>query len=236
MDVVSNGYGEERCVSAAPVLSTPGRTEPSIQIEAELWARGLRLVAGVDEVGRGCVAGPVVAAACILPPGIEDIPGVRDSKTLSARQRERLAEEIRRVALGIGLGAASRREIDQYNIRQASALAMRRALARLGAWDFVLYDGRPLPELDPDRTTAVVNGDASCLSIACASILAKVTRDALMARLARRHPEYGWERNAGYGTAEHLDALLRVGPTPHHRRTFAPVRDLLAAQDPGARP
>ncbi|MDI3339080.1 MAG: ribonuclease HII [Sphaerobacter sp.] len=220
----------ERCASTAPVLSVPDAGRPTAAIEATLWARGLRRVAGVDEVGRGCVAGPVVAAACILPPGLEDIPGVRDSKTLSGRQRERLAAEIRRVAIAVGIGAASHREVDRLNVRVASALAMQRALARLGAWDHVLYDGHPLPELDPERATAVVKGDATCLSIACASILAKVVRDHLMARLARRHPEYGWDRNAGYGTEEHLAALRRAGPTPHHRRTFAPVRELLAGQ------
>lgn len=226
---------EKRCRGTASVLSTTGTPGPNLQIEQELWARGVQLVAGIDEVGRGCVAGPVVAAACILPPGIDVIPGVRDSKTLSARQRERLVAEIRQVALRIGIGAASRREIDRYNIRVATVLAMQRALARLGSWDHLLYDGTPLPEFAGPTSTSIVKGDAHCLSIACASILAKVTRDHLMALLARRHPEYGWERNAGYGTAEHLAALRQCGPTPHHRQTFAPVRDLLAtADDEGA--
>lgn len=170
-----------------------------------------------------------MAAACILPVGLATIDGVRDSKTLSPARRVALAGEIRERALAIGVGAASRREIDRRNIRVASALAMLRALTRLRGWEHALYDGLPLPELqeEPERTTAVVRGDSSCLSIACASIIAKVTRDSLMARLALRHPEYGWDHNAGYGTAEHLAALQRCGSTPHHRTSFAPVRELL---------
>lgn len=197
---------------------------PSPAIEQRLWERGLRLVAGVDEAGRGCLAGPVVAAACILPDGLIEIPGVRDSKLLSPTQRRLLYATIHNTAVAIGVGAASRREIDHYNIRVASVLAMQRALARAGIWDHALCDGPMPPELDPKRHSGIINGDATCLSIAAASIIAKVTRDALMARLAARHPEYGWERNAGYGTAAHLDALQRHGPTPHHRRSFAPVR------------
>ncbi|HEX7123793.1 MAG TPA: ribonuclease HII [Gemmatimonadaceae bacterium] len=211
---------------------------PTLELERRMWVQGIGLVAGVDEAGRGCLAGPVVAAACVLPPGCSEIAGVRDSKALSAAERERLLEEIAARALAIGIGAASRREIDRYNIRVASALAMRRALRRLGRWDHVLYDGRPLPEFDPETSTAIVRGDGLCQSIACASIVAKVARDALMARLARRHPEYGWDHNAGYGTAEHLAALRRHGPTPHHRHSFAPVRDCLsdAASESGGCP
>ncbi|CCF83809.1 ribonuclease HII [Nitrolancea hollandica] len=200
---------------------------PSPAIEQRLWERGLRLVAGVDEAGRGCLAGPVVAAACILPAGLTEIPGVRDSKLLTPAQRRELYLTIHETAIAIGVGAASRREIDRYNIRVASVLAMQRALARAGIWDHALCDGPMPPELDPRRHSGIVDGDAICLSIAAASIVAKVTRDALMARLAARHPEFGWERNAGYGTAAHLDALQRFGPTPHHRRTFAPVRAVL---------
>ncbi len=200
---------------------------PSPAIEQRLWERGLRLVAGVDEAGRGCLAGPVVAAACILPAGLTEIPGVRDSKLLSPAQRRDRYFTIHDTAVAIGVGAASRREIDRYNIRVASVLAMQRALARAGIWDHALCDGPMPPELDPRRHSGIVDGDAICLSIAAASIVAKVTRDALMARLAVRHPEFGWERNAGYGTTAHLDALQRFGPTPHHRRTFAPVRAVL---------
>lgn len=201
---------------------------PSPEIERRLWERGYRLVAGVDEAGRGCLAGPVVAAACILPTGLMDFPGVRDSKLLSPAQRRALFLTIHDTAVTIGVGAASRREIDRCNIRVASVLAMQRALKRAGIWDHALCDG-PMPkELDPSRHSGIVHGDAICLSIAAASIIAKVTRDALMVRLAGRHPEYGWERNAGYGTAAHLTALRRYGPTNHHRRTFAPVRAVLA--------
>lgn len=202
-------------------------SNPSPAIEQRLWERGLRLVAGVDEAGRGCLAGPVIAAACILPAGLTEIPGVRDSKLLSSRQRRALYLTIHDTAAAIGVGAASRREIDRYNIRVASVLAMQRALAHAGIWDHALCDGPMQPELDPRRHSGIVNGDATCLSIAAASIIAKVTRDALMVRLATRHPEYGWERNAGYGTAAHLNALQRFGPTAHHRRTFAPVRAVL---------
>lgn len=192
-------------------------------LEEEFWSRGLRHVAGVDEAGRGPLAGPVVAAAVVLPPG-EFIEGADDSKRLTAPVRERLAEEIRRRALACGVGAASTREIDRLNILRATHLAMRRAVARLGIEpDHLLVDGLPVAELG-EAQTAVVEGDHRVHSIACASILAKVTRDRLMRRLALRYPGYGWERNAGYGTREHREALERLGPTPHHRRSFAPVQ------------
>ncbi len=205
---------------------------PQIQVpdtsrEATLWRLGLELVAGVDEVGRGCLAGPVVAAACILPAGTTTIPGVRDSKTLPAYRRRELADEIHQRALITSVAAASRREIDLFNIRVATALAMQRALHRLGAWHHAIIDGPLMPEFDGERCTGIVDGDALCLSIACASILAKDARDALMRRLSCRYPEYHWDENVGYGTPAHLDALQRCGATPHHRRTFKPVRDLL---------
>lgn len=200
---------------------------PTTDAEASLWQRGLRLVAGVDEVGRGCLAGPVVAAACILPVGLEQFPGVRDSKMLTAHQREDLFDVIRSTAVAVGIGAASHREIDRLNIRRASAMAMRRALAHLPNWDWAIYDGLPVAELEPERTTAIVHGDACSTSIACASIIAKVVRDELMKKLDARHPIYGWARNAGYGTAEHRAALVAEGPCCHHRRSFAPVKNLL---------
>ena len=206
---------------------TTAANRPTSQLEQSLWGAGRLRVAGVDEVGRGCLAGPVVAAACILRPGCQEIPGVRDSKQLSARQRAGLLQTIREHALAIGIGAASCREIERLNIRGASVLAMSRALARLGDWDFALCDGPTPPELDPERCQGVIRGDGSCLSIACASIVAKEARDGLMCRLGRRYPEFGWEQNAGYGTARHLEALLRLGPTPHHRVGFQPVRALL---------
>jgi ribonuclease HII len=178
------------------------------------------LIAGVDEVGRGPLAGPVLAAAVILR---EPIEGIADSKQLTPARRVALATAIRGSAR-IGIGAASVIEIDRINILQATFLAMRRAVARL---DIVpgrlLVDGNRAPEFGIS-TVCIVGGDASEPCIGAASIVAKVVRDSLMARLARRYPHYGWERNAGYGTPEHLSAMTRVGLTPHHRRSFAPAR------------
>jgi ribonuclease HII len=177
-------------------------------------------------VGVGPLCAAVVAAAVQLPVGLDpaELDGVRDSKTIAnARARERLAEHIYTVATRVVVGAASPREIDRLNVRGATALAMSRALRRLRTYDHALLDGRPLPGLDPKRHTFVVDGDAHCLSIACASIVAKVTRDRLMRLLAARYPAYGWERNAGYATADHLAALRRHGPTPHHRQRYRPV-------------
>jgi len=179
-------------------------------------------IAGVDEVGRGPLAGPVVACAAIMPAASvrRAIVGVDDSKQLPPEERERLAARIRRDALAIGLGAASVREIDTYNIYHASTRAMRRALARLAlAPDHVLIDGLPIKSLGIPHT-AVVNGDARCYAIACASIVAKVTRDALMRRLARRYEAYGWDHNCGYATRDHIAVLEVLGATPHHRTSF----------------
>ncbi|MEP7346929.1 MAG: ribonuclease HII [Gemmatimonadaceae bacterium] len=177
-------------------------------------------LAGVDEVGRGPLAGPVVACAIIMPGDRRAIPGVADSKVLSEADRDILAVRIRATALGIGVGAASVREIDTFNIYHATSLAMRRAVRRLGVFpDHVLIDGRPIRTLGILHT-AVVDGDAKCYSIACASIIAKVTRDRLMRSLATRYPRYAWERNVGYGTPEHIDALDAWGATPHHRTSF----------------
>ena len=195
-------------------------------VERDLRRSGVRLIAGVDEVGRGPLAGPVVACAVVMPPDARAIPGIADSKRLVAADRERLAVHIRRRALAVGLGAASVREIDRLNIYHATVLAMRRALARLAVQpEQVLVDGKPLRTLAVPHT-AVVGGDAACYSIACASIVAKVTRDRLMAALAARHPAYGWLRNVGYGTDEHRRALALAGLTPHHRRSFGPVAQL----------
>lgn len=194
------------------------------ELELELRRGGPALVAGADEVGRGPLAGPVVACAVVLPPDAAPIAGVRDSKALPATERERLAAEIRRVALHVSVAAASAREIDQLNIHGATVLAIRRAIQRLpAAPDHVLLDGNPLRTLGiPHR--AIVKGDATIHAIACASIVAKVVRDRLMRRLALRHPTFGWERNAGYPTPEHLAAVLAAGPTRHHRMTFRGVR------------
>lgn len=192
-------------------------------VERTLRSAGKLLVAGVDEVGRGPLAGPVVACAIVMRPEAPTINGVTDSKALTAAERARLAELILARAQCIGLGAASVREIDRLNIYHASVLAIRRALRKLQVQpDHVLIDGKPIRTLGVEHQ-AVVGGDASCYSIACASIVAKVTRDRLMTSLARRYPEYAWERNVGYSTAAHLGALRRVGPTVHHRRSFTPV-------------
>ncbi len=184
------------------------------------------LIAGIDEVGRGPLAGPVVACAVIMPADHRAIGGVDDSKALGAPERVRLAAKIRERALCFGLGAASVREIDRVNIYHATVLAMRRALARLRlAPDHVLVDGRAIRTLVTPHT-AIVGGDRRCYSIACASILAKVTRDALMAALARRYPNYHWETNVGYGTPEHWARVNEHGLSPHHRRTFVKPRQL----------
>jgi ribonuclease HII len=184
------------------------------------------MIAGVDEVGRGPLAGPVVACAVIMPPNARAIPGVDDSKRLTARERVRLAALIRRRAIAVGLGAASAREIDRVNIYHATTLAIRRALTRLAREpNHVVLDGRAIRSLGVPHT-AIVGGDARCYSIACASIIAKVTRDRVMKALAKRYPTYGWERNVGYSTAKHLAGLAAAGATPHHRRSFVPVYQL----------
>ncbi len=190
-------------------------------------ALGVIHLAGTDEVGRGCLAGPVVAAAVVLPPDA-DLAIVRDSKTLAAPVRARALVEIRGVALAIGIGACTVEEIDRLNILHASMEAMRRAVAALAdpqtgapfAPDAVLVDGNRLPPGLPCPAEAVVKGDARSLAIAAASIVAKEHRDAWMRRLAADHPAYGWERNAAYATAEHRAALAAHGPTVHHRRSF----------------
>ena len=189
-------------------------------IERELRLAGARLIAGVDEVGRGPLAGPVVACAIVMPPSRRAIAGVDDSKALNAPERVRLAALIRARALAFSLGAASVREIEALNIYQATVLAMRRALTRLPVSpDVVLIDGKPIRTLEIAHR-AVVGGDGRCYSIACASIVAKVVRDRLMASLSVRYPAYGWARNAGYGTRAHFAALGEAGLTAHHRADF----------------
>ncbi len=209
-------------------------------------------VIGVDEVGRGCLAGPVVAAAVTIHVDV-DLPGIDDSKRLSGPRRARMAAAIRAGALAVGVSFVGPAHIDAVNIRRASLLAMRRAVLRLearlrarhpvgpGAGDppagIVLVDGVDrIPELDrPQRT--VIGGDGKSRAIAAASIVAKTVRDRFMERLAAEHPAYGFERNRGYGTPEHLDALRRHGPCPWHRRSFAPIaqHELLALADFPAR-
>ena len=196
-------------------------------IERDLRQQKGPLLAGVDEVGRGPLAGPVVACAVIMPADTRAIAGVDDSKRLTHDQRVRLAVKIRERAVAFALGAASVREIDTINIYQASVLAMQRALNRLAVKpDHVVIDGRAMRTL-PIPHTAVVKGDRRCFSVACASILAKVTRDLLMTRLSQRYPQYIWDHNAGYTTREHVIGLTAHGVTPHHRKSFCRISDLL---------
>jgi ribonuclease HII len=193
--------------------------------EQAAWASG-QLLIGIDEVGRGPLAGPVVAAAVVFANGHGGIDGVRDSKKVPRRtEREALVHAIRGEALAWGLGAASVREIDRLNIRRATALAMQRALRRCRAKlpgeasVHVLVDGLAVPELGCPHE-ALVKGDAHCHAIAAAALLAKVTRDLLMGRLDARRPGYGWASNVGYGSAGHIAALRDLGMTPHHRSQF----------------
>lgn len=190
------------------------------------WRAGGGVVAGVDEAGRGPLAGPVVAAAVVFPPYCKFIRGLRDSKLLPPAKRSRLAGVVRSHAIAVGVGAASVREIDRFNIRRASILAMRRALDRLGLRpELVLVDGLPCPELGLPHD-AIVDGDAHCHSIAAASVIAKTVRDRLMELLGVRHPSYAWETNKGYATPDHLAALAAFGFNAHHRKSFAPVVQL----------
>ncbi len=186
-------------------------------------------VAGIDEAGRGPLAGPVVAAAVILEPGAVAaglFRGLDDSKALSPVRREELFDALRRGAR-IGLGAASAREVDARDVLRATMRAMQRAVAALGVTpDLALVDGDRAPEL-PCPARPMIRGDGRALSIAAASVAAKVTRDRIMTALAARYPGFGWERNAGYGTAEHRRALRRLGATPHHRLSFAPLVKML---------
>lgn len=192
-----------------------------------LWAEPVGLVAGVDEAGRGPLAGPVVAAAVILDESVQ-LAGVTDSKKLTALQRDRLFDEIQAKALCFCIGVASVEEIDRINILQATLLAMRRAVDGLKLVPArVLVDGNRLPVL-PMASEAIVKGDATVQSIGAASILAKVHRDRLCMQLHEQHPHYGFDVHKGYGTADHLAALLQHGACIAHRRTFGPVREALA--------
>lgn len=190
------------------------------------------VVCGIDEVGRGPLAGPVTAAAVVLHTDLPDglALAIRDSKALSEAARDRLAPEIRRHALAYAIAEASVQEIDDLNILRATLVAMRRAFDGLALAGVVpthaLVDGKILPDL-PCPGTAVVKGDSRSLSIAAASIIAKVDRDSVMRELHDQFPGYGWDRNAGYPTAQHRDALKRLGATPHHRTSFSPVREAL---------
>lgn len=200
---------------------------PTDFFEAEAWTRGFRRVAGLDEVGCGPLAGPVVAAAVILPRGWS-VQGVRDSKRLTEQQRERLYVEITRTAIAWSVGVVEAGVIDAVNIRQAARLAMAEAVTRLlPSSDYLLLDAMGLPGLKIEQR-AIIKGDGLCLSIAAASIIAKVTRDRLMAEAHVRFPKYGFLAHKGYGTAEHLRQLRRYGPCELHRRTFQPVHKAMS--------
>ncbi len=199
---------------------------PDLAFESTLLLQGFNAVAGVDEAGRGPLAGPVVAAAVIL--GTNRVPdGLRDSKKLTTRQRDTLFTAITN-RFDHGVGIASVAEIDDLNILQATFLAMRRAVAALKERPaHLLIDGNRLPKGLPCPATPIVKGDDRSASIAAASVVAKVTRDRIMAELDRTHPGYGWRNNAGYGTKQHLEALKTLGVTPHHRVSFRPVHNIL---------
>ncbi|KUJ78170.1 ribonuclease HII [Ruegeria marisrubri] len=201
-------------------------TAPNYELEQALRAQGYLRVAGVDEVGRGPLAGPVVAAAVILNP--EDIPaGLNDSKKLTAKRREALNQILLERA-EVSVAEASVEEIDKLNILRASHLAMERAVAAMDPVpDYLLIDGNLIPAGLSLPAQAVVKGDAKSVSIAAASIVAKIRRDRVMVDLAQQHPGYGWETNAGYPSKQHREALQNLGVTPHHRRSFKPVHNIL---------
>jgi ribonuclease HII len=194
---------------------------PDFTFEEDLISRGALCVAGVDEVGRGPLAGPVTAAAVILDPA--NIPdGLNDSKMLSRKKREAL-EPLIFANAEVSIAHATVEEIDEINILRASHLAMERAIAGLGRVDHALIDGNMIPRGLIIPATTIIKGDARSLSIAAASIVAKICRDRIMVGLAQQYPGYGWDTNAGYGSKSHISALHRLGVTPHHRRSFKPV-------------
>ncbi|MEH7456887.1 ribonuclease HII [Bacillus sp. JJ1127] len=195
------------------------------QYEQALREQGLLYIAGIDEVGRGPLAGPVVTAAVVLP---EDfyIPGLNDSKKLSEAKRERFYDEIKERAVAIGVGIVSPQVIDEINIYQATKRAMLDAIANLSCTpEHLLIDAMKLPTSIPQ--TSIIKGDAKSISISAASIIAKVTRDRMMKELGKEHPEYGFEQHMGYGTKQHLQAIETYGVLEEHRKTFAPIKDMI---------
>jgi len=214
---------EGEAESVPPVEGAEPPPPPTDRYEKRAKRRGARIVAGVDEVGRGPLAGPVVTAAVVFQRGYPD--GLNDSKRLTALQREALFEQI--MAKGVvSIAVASRARVDRMNILRASLWAMSRAIAGLSCRpDYVLVDGNILPPDLACTAEALVGGDGLSVSIAAASIVAKVTRDRLMANVGRAFPNYGFERHMGYSTPEHFEALREHGPCPHHRQSFAPVRE-----------
>ncbi|HET7701201.1 MAG TPA: ribonuclease HII [Candidatus Limnocylindria bacterium] len=205
---------------------------PTLRFEKELWSRGYARVVGVDEVGMAALAGPVVAAACLVTPDTKLIRAVKDSKLLTRQQREELVALIRARVVRVGIGAASVSEIHRLNIYHASHVAMQRALRQIGEYDWVLVDGRRIldPAFAPGKHTEIVKGDMKSFAIAAASIIAKVTRDRLMSSLSVKFPGYGWEHNAGYPTIDHRAALRDRGLTPLHRHDFGTVKLMRAVE------
>jgi len=205
-------------------------SDVNYNIENSLRPNGYEVIMGVDEVGRGPWAGPVTACAVILDP--ENIPpGLNDSKKLSAKRRAQLFEEIINTSL-VSCEHVDVGEIDKINILQATFRAMERSISKLPIPAHILIDGNRLPPNLPSPATAIIKGDSKSASIAAASIIAKVTRDRLMADLSLEYPGYGWEKNAGYGTKIHQSGLLNNGVTPHHRRSFKPIHNMLYSASP----
>jgi ribonuclease HII len=201
---------------------------PSIRFEKALFKQGFKSVAGVDEAGRGPLAGPVVAAAVVFPPGAVKIKGLRDSKKLLPRVREELYAEIAARAQGIGIGMVGEKIIDEINILKATFLAMRQAISNLSMPpDHILVDGKSrIPKIRIPQTP-IIGGDDIAQSVAAASVVAKVTRDMIMKDVALIYPGWGFERHKGYGTEEHISLLFKKGPLPIHRKTFEPVSFIL---------
>jgi ribonuclease HII len=207
----------------------------SLQYEHQYWADGCQSIMGFDEAGRGTWAGPVVAGAVCLPPDRKDLSkllkGVRDSKQMTPRQRTQLVERIKEIALAWGIGSASSAEIDDLGIVPATWLAMKRALKQSKYEpDCLLMDSLVWPEMKHIPQISIIKGDTLSLSIAAASVLAKVWRDELMQQLDEQYPQYGFGKHKGYGTAAHMTALKQHGPCPLHRMTFAPIRELLGEE------
>lgn len=207
------------------LMAEKRRFEKMMVYEREAQKQGFQYVAGIDEVGRGPLAGPVVAAAVILPENIF-ISGINDSKKLSSKKREQLYQEIKNEALAIGIGVVGADVIDEINIYQATKKAMNIAINQLSIFpDFLLIDAMKIDT--PITQRSLIKGDSLSVSIASASIIAKVYRDRLMMEYSKKYPEYQFEKNAGYGTREHIQAIRKFGPTPIHRKTFAPIKEYI---------
>jgi ribonuclease HII len=200
-------------------MNSVGRSHATLEVELSLWGRGIRTIAGIDEAGRGPLAGPVVAAAVVFPEGTL-IHGVEDSKKLTEKKREELFPRIREQALSVGIGIVSHEIIDRINILQATILAMHKAVDELNVKpDFLIVDGNSFRH-ETYQYQNIIDGDAKCFTIAAASIIAKVTRDKLMREYHTKYPLYGFAQNKGYGTRQHLEAIRRYGVCDIHRRSF----------------